>query len=396
MDFGFGDEQGLLRETTRRFLAENQSRADVRRAMESPDPFDAGLWRRGAELGWTAMLVPAAYEGGSVTEQPLVDLVVLAEELGGALNPGPLVPCNVAADAITRFGSEEHAARYLPRLARGEMTAAWCLSGDGSPEPGAVEVHARPEGNGWLLDGVSRFVHGAPHAGVLLVVTTGPDGAVRTFLVERPSPGLSERTLTGLDLTRRFSEVRFDGVSVPADAELAMGRAGERVEGSAVVARCLALATVLQAAESVGAAEVLFEETVEYAKRRVQFGRTIASFQAIKHRLADLHMEVEAMRVAAEYAALALGDDMDDADEAVATAGAYVDDAFAHLSGEALQLHGGIGFTWEHDLHLFQRRAKVNQVLYGDGAWHRERLVQLSEAAGAATAGTSPVAKGGS
>ncbi len=162
------------------------------------------------------------------------------------------------------------------------------------------------------------------------------------------------------------------GVSIPGTGELA--------GGWAVVDRCLSVATVLQSAESVGAADRLFASTVDYAKKRVQFGRTIGSFQAIKHRLANLLMELEGMRAAAHYAALALGDGLPDAAEAVATAGAYVDDTFAHLCGEALQLHGGIGFTWEHDVHLFVRRAKVNQVLYGDGAWHRERLVRLVEA----------------
>ena len=157
--------------------------------------------------------------------------------------------------------------------------------------------------------------------------------------------------------------------------------ADELAGGWDVVERCLAVAAVLQAGESVGAADRLLEATVDYAKRRVQFGRTIGSFQAIKHRLANLQVAVEGMRVAAEYAALALADDMADAPEAVATAGAYVDDMFAHVCGEALQLHGGIGFTWEHDVHLFVRRAKVNQVLYGDGAWHRERLVRLAEGA---------------
>jgi alkylation response protein AidB-like acyl-CoA dehydrogenase len=168
-------------------------------------------------------------------------------------------------------------------------------------------------------------------------------------------------------------------VAVPLSSELA--------GGWEVVERCLAVATVLQAAESVGAADVLFASTVDYAKKRVQFGRAIGSFQAIKHRLADLLIDVEGMRAAAHYAALALGDGLGDAAEAVAAAGAYVDDTFAHLCGEAVQLHGGIGFTWEHDVHLFVRRAKVNQVLYGDGAWHRERLVRLVEAASATTAG---------
>ena len=373
MDFGFGEDQELLRSTTRRFLTEHQSLAEVRHRMEEPQLFDAGIWRQGSELGWTAMLVPGEYEGGSVTEQPLVDLVVLAEELGRELNPGPFVPCNVVADAIVRFGTEVQGKEHLPRIARGELSCAWCLSEDGSPESGAVDVRATRVGEGWLLSGVARYVHAAGDAALLLVTAndTQGDGFVN-FLVPRPTAGLSERVLSGLDLTRRFAEVHFDAVSIPGTAELA--------GGWSVVDRCLSVATVLQSAESVGAADRVFASTVDYAKKRVQFGRTIGSFQAIKHRLANLLMELEGMRAAAHYAALALGDGLPDAAEAVATAGAYVDDTFAHLCGEALQLHGGIGFTWEHDVHLFVRRAKVNQVLYGDGAWHRERLVRLVEA----------------
>jgi alkylation response protein AidB-like acyl-CoA dehydrogenase len=373
MDFAFNDDQDLLRTTTRRFLAEQQSAADVRRSIEQQEVFDAAIWRDGAELGWTALLIPPQFEGGSVTDQPLVDLIVLAEELGRELNPGPFVPCNVVADAIARFGNEVQCKEYLPRLAKGEATAGWCLSGDGTAEPSAVDVRAHRDGDGWLLEGVSRYVQGGTTADLLLVVAKGPNEELLNLLVRQPSSGLSSRTVTGLDLTRRFAEVAFDGVSVAA--------AGELEGGYGVMARCMSLATVLQAGDSVGAADMLFQATVEYTKKRVQFGRTIASFQAVKHRLADLHVRVEAMRVAAEYAALALGDASGDAAEAVATAGAYVDDAFAFVCGEALQLHGGIGFTWEHDVHLFSRRAKVNQVLYGDGAWHRERLLQLAESA---------------
>jgi alkylation response protein AidB-like acyl-CoA dehydrogenase len=373
MNFGFDEDQDLLRETTRRFLAERWSLAAVRLHLEDGELFDQELWRDGATLGWTAMLIPPEHEGGSVTAQPMVDVVVLAEELGRTLNPGPFVSTNVVADAIAQSGSELQAKEHLPRIARGETTCAWCLSGDGSPDPAAVDVVATRARDGWRLDGVARYVHGAADASLLLVTARDPERAsVVNLLVPRPAAGLSERVLTGLDLTRRFAEVHFDGVTVPAGAELA----GDR----SVVERCLDVATVLQAGESLGAAEYLFDLTVDYAKKRVQFGRTIGSFQAIKHRLADLLIELEGMRVAVHYAALALGDRRDDAAEAVATAGAYVDDAFAHLSGEALQLHGGIGFTWEHDVHLFVRRAKVNQVLHGDGAWHRERLVCLLEA----------------
>jgi alkylation response protein AidB-like acyl-CoA dehydrogenase len=373
VDFGFSEDQELLRATTRRFLAEHQSLAQVRRSIEEPDVFDGDLWRQGATLGWTSMLIPAEFEGGSVTEQPLVDLVVLGEELGRTLNPGPFVPCNVVAGAVARFGTEIQAKEHLPRVAGGEATAAWCLSGDGSPEPSAMEVRAEQDGDRWRLEGVARYVQAAENAPLLLVVGKDPEGQLRNLLVPRLTAGLSERALSGLDVTRRFAEVRFEGVTVPA-ANLLPG-------GHDAVDYCVSLATVLQSAESVGAAELLFEETVDYAKQRVQFGRTIGSFQAIKHRFADLLMELEAMRAAAHYAALALGDGLDDAAAAVATAGAYVDDTFAHICGEALQLHGGIGFTWEHDVHLFTRRAKVNQVLYGDGAWHRERLVRLTEMA---------------
>jgi alkylation response protein AidB-like acyl-CoA dehydrogenase len=373
MNFGFNEDQDLLRETTRRFLAERWSLARVRLHLEDGELFDQDLWREGATLGWAAMLIPPEHEGGSVTAQPMVDVVVLAEELGRTLNPGPFVSTNVVADAIAQFGSELQAKEHLPRIARGETTCAWCLSGDGAPDPAAVDVVATRAGDGWRLDGVARYVHGAADAALLLVTARDPERAsLVNLLVLRPSGGLSERVLTGLDLTRGFAEVHFDGVTVPAGAELA----GDR----SVVERCLDVATVLQAGESLGAAEYLFDLTVDYARKRVQFGRTIGSFQAIKHRLADLLIELEGMRVAVHYAALALGDRLDDAAEAVATAGAYVDDAFAHLSGEALQLHGGIGFTWEHDVHLFVRRAKVNQVLHGDGAWHRERLVCLLEA----------------
>jgi alkylation response protein AidB-like acyl-CoA dehydrogenase len=371
MDFGFGEDQDLLRSTTRRFLTEHQSLAEVRRSLEEPVLFDAEIWRQAADLGWTAMLVPTEYEGGSVSDQPLVDLVVLAEELGRELNPGPFVPCNVVADAITRFGTDIQAKEHLVRIARGEATCAWCLSGDGSPEPSAVEVLATRVGEGWRLDGDARYVQAAGDATLLLVTAKEAEGDVVNVLVPRPTAGLSERVLSSLDLTRRFAEVHFDAVSVPDTAALS--------GGWTVVERCLAVATVLQSAESVGASDLLFTSTVEYLKKRVQFGRTIGSFQAIKHRLADLLLDLEGMRAAAHYAALALGDGLPDAAEAVATAGSYVDDTFAHLCGEALQLHGGIGFTWEHDVHLFVRRAKVNQVLYGDGAWHRERLVRLVE-----------------
>jgi alkylation response protein AidB-like acyl-CoA dehydrogenase len=373
VDFGFNADQELLRATTRRFLDDLQPLSALRERIEGPNPFDSKLWRKGAELGWTAMLVPPAHEGGSVTDQPLVDLVVLAEELGRTLNPGPFIGTNVVADAVARFGSERQASAHLAPIARGETVAAWCMSADGVPDASSVEVLATPTAGGWRLDGVARYIHAAQDADLLLVTATDGAGGLKNLLVTVPASGVKCRPMAGLDLTRRFAEVSFDDVVVD-DVCVVEG-------GHAIFERALAIAGVLTAAQAVGAADHLFNATVGYTRDRIQFGRPIASFQAIKHRLADLLIELEAMRAATHYAALALGDDLSDAPEAVATAGAYVGDAFAHLCGEALQLHGGIGFTWEHDVHLYLRRAKVDQVLYGDGAWHRERLCRLTEVA---------------
>jgi alkylation response protein AidB-like acyl-CoA dehydrogenase len=376
VDFTYDEDQELLRSTTRRFLAERHSLSALRRVLEAPETVDRSHWLEGAELGWTAMLVPSAHGGGAMTAQPIVDLVAIAEELGRVLHPGPLVPTNVVADAIARFGSEALRGDLLPGIARGVLLGAWALTADGSADVGAVGVAATDAGDGLRLDGVASFVHGATVADVVLVAATSEAGLLHLAL-RLPHPGVGVRRLDGLDLTRRLGEVHFDGTLVPRAAVVA----GPDADGGALLVRALAVATVVQAGELVGAAEHLLEETVQYAKDRVQFGRPIGGFQAIKHRLADLFIEVEAMRAATHDAALSLADDADDAAEAVAVAGGYVPDAFAHLCGEALQLHGGIGFTWEHDVHLFIRRAKLAQVLYGEPAAHRERLCQLLEAA---------------
>jgi alkylation response protein AidB-like acyl-CoA dehydrogenase len=370
MDLAFGEQHDLLRDSTRRFLDDCQPLSAVRARMENGEPFDAAVWQQGAELGWTAMLIPANRDGGSVTDQPVVDLIVLAEELGRTLHPGPIVPTNVVADLMVRYGNDAMAKEWLPPIARGEVTAAWCMTGDGSADQASIEVVATPAGDGWALHGSSRYVEGARNAGVLLVAAHQGDGLLH-FAVPAGASGLSIRTLASLDLTRRLHEVCFDNVVVPASGVL--------TQGPDAWERGLAVATVLQAGMSVGAADHVFGATVDYLKARQQFGRTIASFQAIKHRIADLLISLEAMRSAVYYAALALAETLTDAPEAVATVGAFVDDAFADLCGEAVQLHGGIGFTWEHDLHLFLRRAKSSQVLYGDGAWHRERLCTLLE-----------------
>lgn len=371
MNFAFNADQELLRESTRRYLADHHPLSALRPVLEAPEVFDRDAWRLAAGLGWTAMLVPPEHDGGSVTDQPLVDLVVLGEELGRVLHPGPFVPTNVVADAVSRWGSDAQRKAVLPPLARGEQVAAWCLTADGSVEPGSCEVRAERRGDALVLDGVARYVHGATVADLFLVLARMPDGLVHV-LVPATADGVGVRLQQCLDLTRRFGVVTLEGVEVDA-ADVLDHDAG------AVLERAVEVATVLQAAEAVGAADFLFHATVAYLQDRVQFGRTIASFQAIKHRVADLLLTLEAMRAAAHYAALALNDRFDDRPAAVSTAGSYAGDGFAFLCGESLQLHGGVGFTWEHDVHLFVRRAKTSQALYGDASWHRERLCALAE-----------------
>jgi len=374
MNFAYGEDQELLRSTTRRFLESTHPIDTVRIRLETPDTLDRPTWSEGTKLGWTAMLVAEEHGGGSVTDQPLVDMAALAEELGRQLYPGPVLPTNVVADAIGRAGSEDQRHEHLGPIARGESVATWCLSGDGTTDVGAVDVRLTPVGTGRVrLDGVARFVHDA-HVCDLLLVTAIGDAGLSLVIVPADTSGVSSRLLRTIDLTRRFAEVRFDGVEVATAMIVGeTGRAGSLVE------RALQIATVLQSAEAVGAAEHLLERTVQYTKDRLQFGRAIGGFQSVKHRLADLLVQLEAARAAARYAALAVADDRPDRDEAVAVAGSFVRDACAYLAGEALQIHGGIGFTWDHDVHLFVRRAKADQALYGEPSWHRERLTSIME-----------------
>jgi len=282
------------------------------------------------------------------------------------LYPGPFLASSVVAFAIAAGGNESQKESLLPKLAGGETTAAWCHTADGECDPRGVGVVVERGASGFRLDGVARFVPDA-HVADLLLVTAASDAGLVQVLQPLPDERVRVRVLHGLDLTRRLCEVRFTGAVAPATA---------LVESS--IEDQLAVAAVLLCAETVGAIDRLFEMTVDYAKTRVQFGRRIGSFQAIQHKLANMLIWLEASRAATHYAALAVDGRLVDASEAVATAKSYVGDAASALCGEALQAHGGIGFTWEHDLHLYLRRARSNQVLYGDPAWHRERLCAMA------------------
>jgi alkylation response protein AidB-like acyl-CoA dehydrogenase len=369
------EDQQFLQDTTRKFLAAESPLAAVRALEDDPAGFDALWWRRGAELGWTSLLVPEADGGGSLSEHGLLDLILVAEEMGRLVSPGPLVPVNVVASALGAHGTPEQRAAVLPGLLSGEAVAAWT---------GTEPIAAEPAGQGGLvLTGRASPVEAGAQADHLLV-TVGTAAGPGLVLVPAGAPGLEVTPLEGLDLVRRFADVRLEGVAVPAaDVVLVPGAEG----AEAAVERLLSIAVVLQCAETVGVLHAVFEMTVEYLGDRYSFGRPLSSYQALKHRVADDKLVLEACAAVAVGAAEAVAGVPDvagpaTASEVVSAAKAWIGAHADELVQDCVQLHGGIGITWEHDLHLYLRRATVNRVGYGTPELHRERLATVALGAG--------------
>ena len=370
MDLELSDDQELFRETTTRFIEARCPLPRVRELADTPIAHDPEVLRDAGELGWFALFVPEEYGGGSVSGSPLRDAVIVAEERGRFVQPGPFVASNVVAYAIARDGSREQQETYLAAMASAEVTASWAISDrSGIPVPGAVTASAT--GDGYALSGTAGLVPEAAAAGVFLVSAADGDG-VTQFLVPADTPGVTVVPLEGLDLTRRFADVRFDGVTVPASAVV-----GAAAGAVASVETQLDIAVALTLAESVGAMRRLVEITVEYAKARTAFGRPIGSFQALKHLLADASLAVELSTAGAWATGQAVADGRPTASEIASIAKAYTGDAGVEVALACLQAHGGIGFTWEHDLHFYLRRLTADRVLYGDPAWHRERICRI-------------------
>jgi alkylation response protein AidB-like acyl-CoA dehydrogenase len=353
-----GDQEFFL-DTTRRFLAAAAAMPDVRALEEVPAGFTEAYWKQGCELGWTSMLVPEADGGGSLSEHGLLDLVLVAEELGRSVAPGPLIPVNVVAAAVAAGGTAAQKAAVLPGLISGDAVAAWT---------GPTPVPAERTGDGYLLTGTASPVEAGAQAAHLLVSVADGDGAT-LVLVPVDAAGVTVTPLRGLDLVRRFAEVRFDGAAVPADA--VVGTAGAAAaEGE----RLLQIACVLACAEASGAADRCFEMTLEYLGDRYSFGRPLSSYQALKHRVADDKMHLEACHATTTAAARAVAHGDPDARELVSIAKTWVGPHATELIQDCVQLHGGIGVTWEHDLHLYLRRATVDRALYGTPEEHADRV----------------------
>ncbi len=368
MDLHRSDDQELFRETTRKFLESTCPVSTVREwAEKEPDGYPADWWRRGAELGWTSLLVSEDDGGGSISGHGLLDLVLVAEEMGRLVSPGPLLATNVVASALGGSADGRHA-QVLAELLSGEAVAAWCLAEPGGWSGDDLRLAAVAGEGGYVLDGVKTPVESAASADHLLVAAA-VDGAPTQFLVGRGTPGVSVSPLESVDLVRRTATVTFDGVSVPESALVGeVGAAGPDIE------RQLQIAVALQCAEMVGAVDTMFSLTLEYSFDRYTFGRPLASYQALKHRFADMKLWFEACHATATGAARAVDAASDRAGELVSVAKSYIGDRGPAILHDCVQLHGGIGVTWDHDLHLYLRRVVQDRALYGTPADHRERI----------------------
>ena len=376
MRIDLSEEQALFQETVRRFVETETPVSRVREIGENPDGFDHDWWRQAAELGWTSLLVPEDLGGGSISGDGVADLAIVAEEVGRGVAPGPLLPVNVVAASVARSGSTDQQTEILPGLLDGRLIGAWCYhepSGGWWPED--VGLEAELVDGGFRLEGTKQAVEGAVQAHYLLV-TARVDGALTQFLVPADSEGIRIVPQQSLDLVRRFGEVHFDGVDVGPDCLL--GQVGGAIDD---VRYQFHIALVLQAAEMAGASGRVFEFTLEYSFDRFSFGRPLASYQALKHRFADMKLWLETGYATTDQAAIGVSRG-DDAARLASVAKSYVGDRSVEIIQDCVQMHGGIGVTWEHDIHLYLRRAAVDRELFGSPEDHLGYLGSIVDAEG--------------
>jgi alkylation response protein AidB-like acyl-CoA dehydrogenase len=376
MNFGFSEEQELLRATARKFFENECPSAFVRQRMEEPAGVTDAFWQKLAEQGWLGLIYPEAYGGSGLG---FVDLTVLMEEMGRVVMPGPYFSTVLLGGlTILEAGSEAQKRAWLPRIVAGraKATLAW-TEPNARWDAAGVTLTAKPLGAGWVLSGTKLFVLDAHLADVLVVVARTaegprPEDGISLFLVEGATPGVEARLLPTMDATRKLCEVTLRDVRVGDDALV-----GPRDGGWGPLSRVVDRATVALCAEMCGGAQRVLEMTTEYAKIRVAFGRPIGAYQGVKHKLADMLVEVENAKSLTYYAAWAVDQNLPEAPLAASMAKAYCSDAYRRVAGHGIQLHGGIGFTWEHDMHLSYKRAKSSEFTFGDATYHRERVAQL-------------------
>jgi alkylation response protein AidB-like acyl-CoA dehydrogenase len=368
MYFDLTDEQQAIKSTAHDFLASRFKSERMREIADSETGFDEDGWKEMAELGWAGLALPEEWGGQGLG---IVELAILFEEMGYALAPSPLLSNTVAGLALAAGGSDDQRERYLRPLANGELRGAPALVDAGAPAvPGQFAMAAQDDGDGVVLSGEKTLVLDAASADFFLVATADN----RRHIVRRDAAGVSVQPEEGIDLTRRLSSVRFEDVRVAPEDSLP---GGEDDYFPVFLRACVALA-----AESTGVAQRALDMSVAYAKDRQQFGRPIGAYQAVSHRCAQMLLETENSRSAVYGAAWAADAEPESLPLAACMAKAYASDAGWRVPDAAIQVHGGIGFTWEHDLHFFLKRGRLNASIFGDAKWHRERVADavLAEA----------------
>ncbi len=364
-------DQEFFRETTVKFLEKHGSGTELRRRRDDPAGFDPEYWRRGAALGWTSLLVSEAKGGGTISDAGLVDLGLVAFEFGRHAAAGPLVSTNVVAATLSAVEEESHG-DVLGALLSGDSIASWCFPDPAQDDYGRRSgVELRMEGSDVVVNGAARPVESAAQASHLLV-SAQSDRGVTQALVPTAAAGVTVAPLHTVDLTRRFARVTFDGVRLPASALV-----GEIGRGGDDVTRQFHLALAILNAEAVGTMQAGFDMTVQWAFDRYSFGRPLASYQALKHRFADMTAWLEASHAVSDGACAAVAAGTPDADELTSAAKAFIGEYGLELLQDCVQMHGGIGLTFEHDLHLFLRRLTVDRSWLGTPADHRQRVATM-------------------
>jgi len=374
VNFAFSDEQEELRKVVRQFLESKSSEAAVREQMETEQGYDEAVWRQMADqLGLQGLVIPEEFGGSGFS---FIELIVVLEEMGRRLLAAPYFSSVVlAGQTLLHAGDDSAKKELLPGIASGETIATLAFTEpNGKWDESGITMTASRSGDGWTLDGTKMFVLDGHTASLIIVAARtgsgdgGTGGGVSLFTVAGGADGLTRTPLSTMDQTRKQAKLEFAGT--PATL---LGTEGE---GWAVVERVLDLAAVALAAEQVGGAQFVLEMAVQYAKDRVQFGRPIGSFQAIKHKCADMLLEVESAKSAAYYAGWCAAELNEELPSVASLAKAYCSEAYFHAAAENIQIHGGIGFTWEHPAHLYFKRAKSSELLFGDPTYHRELLAQ--------------------
>jgi alkylation response protein AidB-like acyl-CoA dehydrogenase len=376
MDFGFSPEQEMLRATARKFLENECTSAFVRARMEESAGVTDDFWTKLAEQGWLGLVYPEEHGGSGLG---FVDLTVLMEEMGRVVMPGPFLSTVLLGGlAIREAGSPAQKKEWLSRIAAGKArtTLAW-TEPSARLDAAGITCAAREDKGGFVLSGTKLFVLDAHLADALVVVArtaegTTPEEGVSLFLVPKGTRGMEVKLLPTMDQTRKLCEVAFEDAPVAADALM-----GVKDKAWPTLGRVIERATVALCAEMCGGAQRVLDMTTDYAKIRIAFGKPIGTYQGVKHKAADMLVDVENAKSLTYYAAWAVDENAPEAALAASMAKAYVTDAYRKVAGAGIQLHGGIGFTWEHDLHLYFKRAKSSEFTFGDATYHRERVAQL-------------------